>query len=66
MRMFDGQLTYCAVRIVPELTVVRPLLGAGGQLVIPDDLAHILGARLARIAARGNELPEAIVFLQDD
>jgi len=54
------------VRIVTELAVVSPFLGSGGQLIVPDDLPHILGTRLAWIATRGHDLPEAIVLLQDD
>lgn len=54
------------MRIVSELTVVCPLLGTCRQLIVPDNLAHILGTRLARIASSGDELPQAIVFLQDD
>lgn len=54
------------MRIVSKLTIVGPLLGAGCQLIVPDDLPHILGTRLAWIASGGNKLPEAIVFLQDD
>lgn len=52
--------------IVPELTIVCPLLGTCRQLIVPDNLTHILRTGLARIASGGHELPQAIVFLQDD
>lgn len=54
------------MRIVSKLTIVCPLLGTCCELIVPDNLAHILGTRLARIASGGHELPQAIVFLQDD
>jgi len=54
------------VGIVTELTVIGPLLGTGGQFVVPDDLAHILGTWLTRVAPSGHDLPKAIVLLQDD
>jgi len=54
------------VGIVTELTVIGPLLGPGGQFIVPDYLTHIFGTRLTRVASGGHDLPEAIVLLQDD